>query len=162
MAKIQGGKLMAFLFLPRLGEDVSIGFATNHTLEIGSETADTSNKDEGGGKWASTEVKKLSWTVTSENFLSFQCAGANFADLYSIMEQKKLVRVLIDEPIPDFDENMGWTPYLAQNIYSGWACISSLQLNAQNGEYATFNVTFTGVTALVPDTGYVPTPENHI
>ena len=162
MAKIQGGELMAFLWLPKFGEDVSIGFATNHTLEIGSETADTSNKDEGGGKWASAEVKQLSWTVTSENFLSFQCAGANFADLYSIMEQKKLVKLTIDEPAGGFSDVYGWSPNLYKNIYCGWACVSSLQLNAQNGEYATFTVTFTGVGRLATDGEDLPEPENHI
>jgi len=82
MSKIKGGDMMLFL------DNKSIAYATNHTLEINAETADTSNKDEGGGDWASNEVRLLNWSATSENLYSLDGQGDNFADLFDIMVAK--------------------------------------------------------------------------
>ena len=57
MSKIKGGDMMLFL------NSKSIAYATSHTLTISGDTQDTSNKDEGGGDWASSEIGKLSWTA---------------------------------------------------------------------------------------------------
>ena len=82
MSKIKGGDMMLFL------TGKSIAYATSHTLEITAETADTSNKDEGGGDWASQEVSILSWTASSENLYSEEGQGDNFDDLFDLMVAK--------------------------------------------------------------------------
>lgn len=142
MSKIKGGDLMLFL------NDTSIAYATNHTLEINAETADTSNKDEGGGDWASNEVRLLNWSATSENLYSLDGQGDNFADLFDIMVAKTPVDAIFakkSQNVADVPTG-GWTPSLPK--YKGKVIISNLSLNAPNGEYATYTVQFTGVGAL--------------
>lgn len=144
MSKIQGGNLMLFLG----GE--SIAYATNHTLEISGETKDTSNKDEGAGSWASEEVGLLSWTVSTENLYSEDGEGKVYADLFDLMVAKEPIAAVFSlksqaDSVTTVPEG-GWTSSTPK--YTGNVIITSLSLNAPNGEYATFSANFSGVGAL--------------
>lgn len=143
MSKIKGGDMMLFF------NGKSIAYATSHTLEISGETADTSNKDEGGGDWSSQELNLLSWTASSENMYSADGKGENFDNLFDLMVAKMPVDAVFaqkQETANEPGEN-GWTPKAASG-YKGKCVITSLSLNAPNGEYATYTVNFTGVGAL--------------
>lgn len=142
MSKIKGGALMLFI------SGSSIAYATNHTLSINADLADTSNKDEGGGDWASQEVNLLNWTATSENLYSIDGEGNNYDDLFSLMIAKtpvKAVFALKSQSATDVPTG-GWTASYPH--YEGDVIINSLELNAQNGEYASFTASFTGVGKL--------------
>lgn len=144
MSKIKGGNLMLFV------EGKSIAYATNHTLEISGETKDTSNKDEGGGNWASEEVGLLSWSATSENLYSTDGAGEKYADLFDAMVAKTPIAAVFclrneADSVTTVPQN-GWTTSTPK--YQGNVVITSLSLNAPNGEYATFTANFQGVGAL--------------
>lgn len=147
MAKIEGGDLM--LFFGEGASKHSIAYATSHTLSINGETTNTSNKDEGGGGWSSEEVSILSWTASSENLYSEDGQGDNFEDLFDIMVAKQPVTAVFAkkaETAVDVPEG-GWTPK-ANSGYTGKVVITSLELNAANGEKATYTVQFNGVGAL--------------
>ena len=142
MSKIKGGDMMLFL------NSKSIAYATSHTLTISGDTQDTSNKDAGGGDRASNEISKLSWTAQSENMYSIDGKGSNFDDLFDIMVAKTPVSATFSkkkETDTDVPET-GWTA--SKPDYEGKVIITSLELNAPNGEYATYTVQFTGVGAL--------------
>lgn len=142
MSKIRGGDMMLFV------NGKSIAYATSHTLTISGDTQDTSNKDEGGGDWASNEVSTLSWTAQSENMYSIDGAGSNFDDLFDIMVAKTPVTASFSkktETAVNVPEG-GWTA--SKPDYEGKVVITSLELNAPNGEYATYTVQFTGIGAL--------------
>lgn len=142
MSKIRGGDMMLFV------NGKSIAYATSHTLTISGDTQDTSNKDEGGGDWASNEVSTLSWTAQSENMYSIDGAGSNFDDLFDIMVAKTPVTATFSkktETAVNVPES-GWTA--SKPDYEGKVVITSLELNAPNGEYATYTVQFTGIGAL--------------
>lgn len=142
MSKIKGGDLMLFI------SGTSIAYATSHTLEINGETQDTSNKDEGGGGWASSEVSILSWNASSENLYSLDGEGKNFGDLFDLMVAKEPITAVFSkksESTTDVPEG-GWTS--AAPKYTGQLVITNLSLNAPNGEYATYTVQFQGVGAL--------------
>lgn len=148
MAKIKGGDLMLFI------GGKSIAYATNHTLEISGDTTDTSNKDEGGGLWGSSEVSKINWTVSTENLYSEDGYGKNFDDLFDAMTggtQLQAVFGVKNETgteVPTTSDG-GWSPKNSTNIrYKGNVVVTSLSVNAPNGEYATFTANFTGVGAL--------------
>ena len=144
MSKIKGGDLMLFV------NGKSIAYATSHSLEITGETTDTSNKDEGGGDWSSQEVSILSWTASSENLYCEQGAGDRFDDLFSLMVAKTPIDAVFArkaEATTDVPE-AGWTKGSAPT-YEGKVVITSLSLNAPNGEYASYTVQFQGVGALV-------------
>ena len=127
----------------------SIAYATSHTLSISGDTQDTSNKDEGGGNWASSEVSILNWTASSDNLYSTDGEGNNFADLFDIMIAKTPVQAVFclksQMNLTDVPTG-GWTPSVPK--YVGNVVITSLEVNAPNGEYATFTAQFTGVGAL--------------
>lgn len=142
MSKIRGGDMMLFV------NGKSIAYATSHTLTISGDTQDTSNKDEGGGDWASNEVSTLSWTAQSENMYSIDGAGSNFDDLFDIMVAKTPVTATFSkktETAVNVPEG-GWTA--SKPDYEGKVVITSLELNAPNGEYVTYTVNFTGIGAL--------------
>ena len=142
MSKIKGGDLMLFV------GNKSIAYATNHTLSINAETADTSNKDEGGGDWASNEVKILSWSATSENLYSVDGQGDNFSDLFDFMVAKTPIAAVFSKKSQTATDvpTGGWTASVPK--YTGNVVITKLELNAPNGDYATYTVEFQGVGAL--------------
>lgn len=143
MSKIQGGNLMLFIG----GE--SIAYATNHTLEISGETKDTSNKDEGAGGWKSEEVGLLSWSASTENLYSEDGQGNNYADLFDAMVAKTPIAAVFSlksQSNVDTVPTGGWTASVPK--YTGNVVITSLSLNAPNGDYATFTANFNGVGAL--------------
>lgn len=143
MAKVEGGDLMLFY------DGKSIAYATNHTLSISGETQDTSNKDEGGGGWASEEVSILSWTVSSDNLYSEDGEGNNFEDLFDLMVAKQPITAVFAKKAESAVDvpTGGWTPK-SNSGYTGQVVITSLELNAPNGEKATYTVQFNGVGAL--------------
>lgn len=142
MTKQRGGDLMLFI------NSKSIAFATNHTLEISADMADTSNKDEGGGDWAAQEVNLLSWTASSENLYSVDGEGDNFVDLFDLMVAKTPIDAVFAKKSQNATEvpTGGWTA--GAGGYTGKVVITSLSLNAPNGDYATYTAQFTGVGAL--------------
>lgn len=143
MAKVKGGDLMLFV------DGKSIAYATSHTLSISGDTQDTSNKDEGGGSWASSEVSILNWSASSDNLFSVDGQGNNFADLFDIMIAKTPVQAVFclksEMNLTDVPTG-GWTT--SYPMYQGNVVITSLEVNAPNGEYATFTAQFTGVGEL--------------
>ena len=109
-----------------------------------------SNKDEGGGSWKSEEVGILSWSATSENLFCDEGAGKTYADLFDLMVAKTPIAAVFSlrneaESVTNVPSN-GWTPKVPK--YTGNVVITSLSLNAPNGEYATFTANFSGVGAL--------------
>ena len=138
----------------------SIGYATNHTLSINADTKETSTKDS-GGKWQTSEVGILSWTATSENLMSNDQQGVGYQDLVDYMISRTTVTGVfsLEGNSTDWDEHKldnvptgGWTPDDGTPTLTGSMIITSVELNAPNGENATFTVNFTGTGALVFDT----------
>lgn len=147
---IKGQELMVFM------GGKSVAGATNHTLSITAETEDISakTKDEQHGAWIESEVKQFNWELTTENLITFvqYGVGNTLNDLYDAMTNGELVEVVFahnkEEKVPEADgfspvESMSNTD-LHQFYISGSAYITSLQVNAQDGENATFSATFTG------------------
>lgn len=146
MAVIEGGDLMLFV------ESKSLAFATNHTLSISTETSDTSHKDI-KGSWTSTSVKTFSWEVSTENLYADEGNGSTFDVLFDAMTSKKLVTIVFGQHTGTLTQatpstSGGWAADTTNNYYTGQAYITSLEVNAPNGDNATFTATFTGVGEL--------------
>lgn len=138
---INGSDLMVFV------GGKSIALATSHSLSISGDTTDISNKDLGGGTWSAGKVSKLSWTAQSSNLYSI----TGFNTLFNLMAAKTevtLVFALKKETALPSDGH--WTP-ATTGTYTGTAVITGLEVNAQDGDNATFSVTFTGTGALEAD-----------
>ena len=142
---INGGDLMLFL------GGTSIAFSTSHKLSISAETVETSSKDN-GGKWVAKAVRKLSWNMSTENLYSLEGAGKTYDDLFTMMTGRTEIDAIFTveknyatkaDEVPE----SGWTP-MATGQYKGKVVITSLELNAPNGDNATFTASFEGVGAL--------------
>lgn len=150
MTKEKGGMLMAWV------SGATVAFATTHTLRINGTTADVSNKDEGGGDWASNEVNLLDWSIDSSNFYSYDGEGMNYDDLFDIMVSKIPVDIKFTRRTMPETKTVpvgGWVADTTIPWYSGKAVITNLELTADNGDYSRYNVTFTGVGELKKTSG---------
>ena len=145
---IKGDELMLFD-----AQGNALAFATSHTLTITGNTVDIATKDH--GFWGASEVGNITWELTSENLYTI----ADYDKLFDIMIAKEPVTVAfakVSNYSPNGLESVGgdveaWTPDQA-NYRSGLAVISSLTVNANTGENATYSVTFTGAGPLTKAT----------
>ena len=151
MSKVKGEKLMLFD-----ADGKSLGFATSHTLTLNAETVDTSSKD--SGEFGEQEVTRISWEISTDGFYS--------TDTYNTLFDKMLAKDPIqcyfgiksetgigsvEESGTGTDGNKTWTKPTA-GAYKGKAIVSNLSLTANNGEYATYSMTLTGVGSIARET----------
>ena len=149
----------------------SIAFATSHTLTVNTDTQQTSTKDD-GGKFQSSDYGIISWSATSENLCSYDGAGYNYQDLINLMlNQTKVTATFSVEgnsgakypyttKLDSVDDTAGntWAPGNMGTIgesqkslgYTGTVLITSVEVNAPNGENATFTVQLQGDGPLEP------------
>ena len=154
---IKGGDLMLFLKESN-GTMKSIAFATSHTLTVSTDTQQTSTKDD-GGKFQSSDYGIISWSATSENLCSYDGAGYNYQDLINLMLNQTKVTATFS-----IEGDSGSTyPYAAKKdsvddvtgdawsaANTGTVLITSVEVNAPNGENATFTVQLQGDGPLTP------------
>lgn len=149
MAIIKGGDLMLFI------NNKSIGYATSHSLSISADTKETSTKDS-GGKWQTSEVGIISWTASSENLYANEAEGMTYSDLFDAMVARTPIDAVftLEGSSPNLEAGKldtvptdGWIPK-AKTGYQGQVIITSIELNAPNGEDACFTVQFQGTGAL--------------
>jgi TP901-1 family phage major tail protein len=143
---IKGDELMVFK------GTTALAYATAHTLSINGNTIDISSKDH--GYWGASEIGNITWEVTTENLFT----ETDYDSLFSAMIAKTPIDIVFAKA-GNYDANglkdvgtgttAAWTK---SNGYKGKAIISSLSVNANTGENATYSATFTGVGALVKET----------
>lgn len=144
---VEGRNLMLFD-----STGASYAYATNHTLSIQANTADISSKDH--GIWTGASVQNYSWTITSENLATDEydtlfaamIAGTPITVKFGLKSQNDP-----DKTVADGDyEN--WTLDTNKVFYSGSVIITSLELNAPNGEKANYSLELQGVGKLEQNT----------
>lgn len=148
---IKGGTLMVFEsheINGALTNPKSIPLATSHTLRISAETSDVSHKDIADA-WSANDITKFSWEATTDNLYSDE----GMERLFTIMKNKEKVYMYFapksqaeGTPLPSTGT---WTAAQDKG-FVGLAYITSLEVNAQNGENATYSATFTGAGKLEP------------
>ena len=124
----------------------SLAFATSHTLSISADAVDTSSKDH--GVWGANEVNKITWEITSENLYTTDA----YDDLMTKMMAREAITVYFgtkaendtDKTVADGD----YTNWTGASGYTGKVFITSLSVNANTGENATYSATFTGTGKL--------------
>ena len=139
---IKGDDLMLF---DEAGK--SLAFATSHTLSISADAVDTSSKDH--GIWKANEVNKINWELTSENLYT----NGAYDSLMEKMVARQPITVYFgtkketdpDKTVADGD----YTNWTGASGYTGKVLITSLSVNANTGENATYSATFTGTGKLV-------------
>ena len=141
---IKGDELMLFY------NDQAFAWATSHTLSLTGSTVDVATKDH--GYWGASEIGNLTWEITTENLYS----DDDYDSLFSLMIAKEPITVAFAKA-SNYSANgltsvggdvSTWIPDVS-NYRSGQAVISSLTVNANTGENATYSATFTGSGPIV-------------
>ena len=147
---IKGDQLMIFV------GGSAIAYATSHTLSLTGNTTDISSKDH--GFWGASDVGNLTWECTTENLYT----EAGFDGLFNAYLNKTAVTIVFGYAsnynvngllLEGGTQSQGdtrpasWTADGTKG-YSGQAVITSLSVNANTGENATFSCTFTGKGAI--------------
>lgn len=125
----------------------ALALATSCKLSISTETIDTQSKD--SGIWTEKDIKKLSWNGSSENLFSADEGISGYDTLVDLMLKRQPVEAKFGIPAnADASEvpSGGWS--LPAAFYSGKVLVTSLELNAPDGDKATFSATFEGTGAL--------------
>ena len=132
----------------------AFAYATSHTLTLTGNTVDVSSKDH--GFWGASEVGSLTWEITTENLYTDDA----YDKLFDLMVSAEPVTVAFAKA-SNYNVNglvatggsvESWTPDSVQ-YRSGKAVITSLTVNANTGENATYSSTFTGAGALTKAAG---------
>lgn len=121
----------------------ALALATSCKLSISAETIDTQSKD--SGIWTEKDIKKLSWNGSSENLFSADKGISGYDTLFDLMLNCQPVEAKFGIPAnADASEvpSGGWS--LPAASYSGQVLITSLELNAPDGDKTTFSATFEG------------------
>lgn len=128
----------------------SIALATSCKLSMSAETIDTQSKD--SGIWTEKNIKKLSWSGSSENVFSADDNVNGYDTLFDAMLKRQPVDIVFGVA-GNADENevpaAGWTLPTGMR-YAGKVLITSLELNAPDGDKATFSANFEGTGPLTP------------
>jgi predicted secreted protein len=150
MAIIKGHDLMLFV------DGSSIGFATSHSLSVTGNTTEISHKDL-VSYWQAATITSMNWEASTDNLYSLDSGhGATLATLYTAMTAgTEVVLILATQtgpngtggkvPEPD-GVGQGYKSGLPK--FTGNAVITSLSINAPDGDNASFSVTFSGVGPL--------------
>lgn len=158
-SKILGKDLMVFC------EGRSIALATSHTLQVTANTTDTTTKD--NGMWQSSEVTSFTWTMSSDNLVSCDTTdsstyGWGTDKLFALWKAAQPVQLVFattshGHPYISDVSTADWVPNTSYVLASGNALITSINVNAANGDNATMSVSFQGVGELTLGDG-IPNP----
>lgn len=150
---IKGNALMLFTG----NDEHSIAYATNHTLTLTAELSEVSSKDH--GMWPTSSVQKYSWEITAENLFTMEdYFGTGLTpetgfDAFDKWSTGTVFTVKFGLKGQDVDTILGqnpefWTLKTTGDYLVGQVIISSLTLNANNGDNATYSVTLKGIGPL--------------
>lgn len=143
-----------------------IAYASSSSLSLNVETQEVTNKDAGGGLYASAVASKISWSMSTSNLYAYKPLNpeeVEFKDLMYYAKNGLEVSVTIghtqnadpanadlETPPAHIDEipstENGWKP--TGIGWKGQALITSISLNAEVGNNASYDVEFQGIGKL--------------
>ena len=129
-----------------------LAMATSLSVEISADATDISSKD--SGRWSSSLLGKISWTASASNLFTV----ADYSKLIDVMVANTPIEIVfatvknydtVTSGTTDSEGMFTNTPFESNDdMYHGKVIVNSISLSANNGEVATYDVSFTGVGAL--------------
>lgn len=129
-----------------------LAMATSLSVEISADATDISSKD--SGRWASSLLGKISWTASASNLFTV----ADYSKLIDVMVANTPIEIVfatvknydtVTSGTTDSEGMFTNTPFESNDdMYHGKVIVNSISLSADNGQVATYDVSFTGVGAL--------------
>ena len=137
---IHGDSLLLYL---TSGKTV-VAYATSCSLQVDSETIDTSSKF--SCKWQSNMGGKASYTISADALYCSNTDGISFDKLLEYMVQGGQIEWYMGEEAAHEGscETNPHTLDTAKTYYNGKAVVTSVSLEAGNNEIATCSITLTG------------------
>lgn len=142
---INGDELLLYL---TSGQTV-VAYATSVSLQVDSETIDTSSKF--SCRWASNLGGRASYTISADALYCNAAQGVSFDGLLEMMVEGKPVEWYIGQEAA-FDGNCDENPHTldtTKRYYNGKAIVTSVSLEAGNNEICTCSISLTGVNEIV-------------
>jgi len=138
-----GGDLMVFAHSG--ATKCPIAFSTSAKLSVSMKARDISSKD--SGDWTEKAAGKFDWNMSTDALANFVSTGTTMAveDLYGFMVAKCPVNVAFGKKC---GTTPAWSLCTSAKYFSGVAYITSMDINAGDGETATYSVGFEGSGAL--------------
>lgn len=137
---IQGDNLLLYL---TSGKTV-IAYATSCSLQVDSESIDTSSKF--SCKWQSNMGGKASYSISADALYCNNASGISFDKLLEFMVSGEQVEWYMGEET-DFEGSCDENPHTldtTKTYYNGKAVVTSVSLSAGNNEIASCSITLTG------------------
>lgn len=148
-SKIQyGGDLMLFATLSGVTAQ-PIAFSSAAKLDVSMKTRDIGSKD--SGNWDEKAAGKLSWNMSTDALMADSTVSgttAVYSELYTSMISRLPITVA-------FAATAGTAPawtisaVAGKKKFSGLAYITSISLNAPDGDNASYSISLEGTGALV-------------
>ena len=137
---VRGNEFMLYL---TTGKTV-VAYATSCSLQVDSETIDTSSKF--SCKWQSNMGGKASYTISADALYCSNTDGISFDKLLEYMVQGEQIEWYMGEEAAHEGscETNPHTLDTAKTYYNGKAVVTSVSLEAGNNEIATCSITLTG------------------
>ena len=149
---IRGDKL--FIYIPKETKDaqgvittkyVPIAYSTSCSLEMSFETIDTANKM--SGNWTSSLLGQGSWSISTDALIAKEKDGS-INDLFAAMTARKAIKIKMSEG-NEYKAATGDSPAVeayseGANWFEGEGYVTSLNVNAGNGEVASMSISITG------------------
>ena len=133
----------SFLLYLTSGKTV-VAYATSCSLQVDSETIDTSSKF--SCKWQSNMGGKASYTISADALYCSNTDGISFDKLLEYMVQGEQIEWYMGEEA-EHEGSCETNPHTldtAKTYYNGKAVVTSVSLEAGNNEIATCSITLTG------------------
>ena len=124
-----------------------VAFATSCTLHVSANLEEASTKDT-TGDFQSQELTGLSWDISTDALYSVtsDANGMNGEGALNLILAKQKVQVSFLQTTPGSDKNR--TP-ITGTVYSGYAWVSDISVNASNRQNASYTIQLTGDGELV-------------
>ena len=123
-----------------------LAYATSVSLQTESESLDTSSKF--SCEWASRLGGRKSYTINVDALYCSASSGADFDDLLGYMISGDQVDWVIGTPSAYTGDCADNTFALGTTLYKGKAVVTSVSLEASNGDIATCSATLEGAGPL--------------
>lgn len=138
------------LFVFDASTGTPLAYSTECSLSVSADNIDCSNKM--SGWWASAIPGTLSWEISTSAMYS-SAADWGYGHMFEAMKDRTPYKIrfgLVENygAITDYTDPDNYVLDTAKEYYEGFAYITSLEMNAGNGEVASFSITFTGDGAL--------------
>ena len=142
---VYGGDLM--LFIGTGSTKTPLAFSQSAKLSVSTKTREISSKD--SGNWTDKAAGKFDWNASTDGLLSFTVTGQTGSTGIDTVFEYFLAGTPLNLV---FGSKTGtspdWTINATAKSFSGQVIVSSIDINAGDGESATYSISLEGYSAL--------------